>query len=112
MNRMAGITGFAMGAMLLLSGTAALAEMPNTAKAAGCTACHSLEAKLVGPAWRDIAVRYRDEAGARELLIDKVKQGGSGNWTEVTGGIPMPPNSPRVSDEDIAGLVDFLLALE
>jgi hypothetical protein len=38
--------------------------------------------------------------------------GGKGNWTDVTGGIPMPPYSPRVSDEDIAGLVDFILSLE
>ncbi|MDH5694727.1 MAG: cytochrome C, partial [Gammaproteobacteria bacterium] len=44
-------------------------------------------------------------------LIEKVKKGGKGNWTQVTGGVPMPPYSPRVSDGDIETLVDFVLSL-
>jgi len=44
-------------------------------------------------------------------LIAKVKTGGKGNWTAVTGGVPMPPYSPRVSDENIEKLVDFVLGL-
>jgi cytochrome c len=43
--------------------------------------------------------------------VEKVKKGGKGNWTAVTGGVPMPPNSPRVPDGDIEKLVTFLLAL-
>lgn len=82
------------------------------AKQSGCLACHSIEKKIVGPAWNDVAARYKGNAAAeRDQLIEKVKSGGKGNWTEVTGGIPMPPYSPRVADEDIAKLVDFVLAL-
>jgi len=45
-------------------------------------------------------------------LINKVKRGGKGNWLQVTGGVPMPPYSPRVSDANIESLVDFVLSLE
>jgi cytochrome c len=83
----------------------------DLAKTSGCLACHSVEAKIVGPAWNDVAVKYKGDDGAKALLIDKVKKGGKGNWTEVTGGAPMPPYSPRVSDENIEKLVDFILTL-
>ena len=81
------------------------------AKKSGCLACHAIEKKVVGPSWNDVAARYKDEDGSRDKLIEKVKKGGKGNWTEVTKGIPMPPYSPRVKDEDIEKLVDFVLAL-
>ncbi|MCC6207635.1 MAG: c-type cytochrome [Gammaproteobacteria bacterium] len=81
------------------------------AQQSGCLACHSIEKKIVGPAWQDVAARYKGNAGARDQLIVKVKAGGKGSWTEVTGGVPMPPYSPRVSDENIAALVDFVLSL-
>ncbi len=67
--------------------------------------------KVVGPAWKDVAKRYAGQKDARSKLIKKVKKGGKGNWTEVTKGIPMPPYSPRVSDQDIETLVDFILKL-
>lgn len=76
----------------------------------GCLACHKIEAKLVGPAWRDVSKRYKGDPGAKAALIAKVKAGGKGNWTDVTGGIAMPPNSPRVSDENIEKLVTFVLS--
>lgn len=81
------------------------------AKASGCLACHSVERKIVGPAWQEVAARYRNETAIRNRLIDKVKKGGAGNWTEVAGGVPMPPYSPRVKDRDIERLVDFVLSL-
>ncbi len=87
-------------------------EAKGIAKKSGCFACHSIEKKVVGPAWRDVSKRYKGDEGARERLIKKVHTGGKGNWTEVTGGMPMPPYSPRVSDEDIEKLVDFVLSLE
>lgn len=82
------------------------------AKKSGCLNCHSVEKKIVGPAWRDVAKRYKGQAGARTQLIAKVKKGGAGNWTKVTGGTPMPPNFPRVASDDIETLVDFVLSLE
>ena len=92
-----------------ISGSA-LADL-ELAKQSGCLACHSIEKKVVGPAWKDVSAKYKGDAGARARLIEKVKKGGKGNWTSVTGGVPMPPYSPRVSDENIAKLVDFVLSI-
>ncbi len=100
----------ATGAALMFAAAPAPADM-DLARASGCLACHALEAKIVGPSWKDVNARYAGQPGAREMLIDKIKLGGRGNWTDVTGGVPMPPYSPRVSDEDIARLVDFVLGL-
>ena len=104
--------GFALLSALALPGTARADEDALAlAKKSGCLACHSVEKKVVGPAWKDVSARYKDDAGARERLVEKVKTGGKGNWTEVTGGVPMPPYSPRVADADIEKLVDFVLSL-
>lgn len=83
----------------------------DLAKKSGCLACHKIETKLVGPAWRDVSQRYKGDAAAKARLVEKVKKGGKGNWAAVTGGVPMPPNSPRVSDENIGKLVTFVLSL-
>ncbi len=88
----------------------AMADL-ELAKKSGCLACHGVEKKVVGPAWKDVAAKYKGDAGARAMLIEKVKKGGKGNWTEVTHGVPMPPYSPRVSDANIEKLVDFVLGL-
>jgi cytochrome c len=81
------------------------------AKKSGCLACHSIEKKVVGPAWMDVSKKYKGDSSVKETLVNKVKTGGKGNWTEVTGGVPMPPYSPRVADEDIETLVGFVLSL-
>jgi cytochrome c len=87
------------------------ADMPPLAKKSGCTACHAIDKKIVGPAWADVAKKYKGDGGAKAALVAKVKKGGKGNWTSVTGGVPMPPYSPRVADADIEKLVDFVLGL-
>ncbi len=102
------ITAAALASALIA--TPALADL-DLAKKSGCLACHSVEKKVVGPAWKDVAAKYKGDAGARDMLITKVKKGGKGNWTEVTGGVPMPPYSPRVADADIETMVDFVLGL-
>ena len=99
----------AAAAALMIS-TQASADLA-LAKKSGCLACHSVEKKIVGPAWKDVAAKYKGDAGAKDRLIGKVKKGGKGNWTKVTGGAPMPPYSPRVSDENIGKLVDFIMGL-
>lgn len=102
-------------AMIMLSAvaTASFAEDANLdlAKKSGCLACHSVDKKVVGPAWKDVGAKYKGKADARATLIEKVKKGGKGNWADVTGGVPMPPYSPRVPDADIEKLVDFILTL-
>ena len=97
-------------AALMLGAQAAYADL-DLAKKSGCLACHSIENKVVGPAWKDVAAKYKGDGAARDALIAKVKKGGKGNWTAVTGGVPMPPYSPRVSDANIEKLVDFILGL-
>jgi cytochrome c len=57
-----------------------------------------------------VSKRYKGDPGAKARLVAKVKAGGKGNWTEVTGGVSMPPYSPRVSDENIEKLVTFVLS--
>ena len=95
----------AAAAALFVSGQAA-ADL-DLAKKSGCLACHSIEKKIVGPAWKDVSAKYKGDAAARDMLIAKVKKGGKGTW----GPAPMPPYSPRVSDANIEKLVDFVLGL-
>ncbi len=76
-------------------------------KKTGCTACHSIDKKLIGPPYVDVAAKYKGDAGAAAKLAEKVKKGGSGVW----GQIPMPPN-PQVSDADIKTLIAYILALK
>ncbi len=84
----------------------------NIAKKSGCFACHDIDKKKVGPPWKKVAERYQKTEGAREELIKSIKKGSKGKWKELTKGAVMPANSPRISDETIEKLVDFILALK
>ncbi|MDH5377135.1 MAG: hypothetical protein OEX00_02290, partial [Gammaproteobacteria bacterium] len=68
-------------AMVLALGVsqAQAADMPPLAKKSGCTACHAIDKKVVGPAWADVAKKYKGDGGAKAALVDKVKKGGKGN---------------------------------
>lgn len=70
-----------------------------------CVSCHAIDKKLVGPAYKEVAAKYKGDATAAARLVDKVKKGGSGVW----GPIPMPPN-PTVPDGDVKAIVDWILA--
>ena len=114
MKRYLLILGFTMMPVLMspsLIYAADQAAALDLAKKSGCLACHSVEKKVVGPAFKDISARYKGDSTAKEKLVAKVKTGGKGNWTEVTGGVPMPPYSPRIPDQDIETLVTFVLSL-
>ncbi len=76
------------------------------AQSSNCLACHSVDKKVIGPAFMDIAAKYKDDSAAADMLVDKVKNGGTGNWGEI----PMPPN-PAISDEDARTLVEWVLSL-
>jgi cytochrome c len=73
----------------------------------GCFNCHDIHKRLRGPAWADVAERYRGDETVFERLVDKVRNGGGGNW----GDEAMSPNR-RVPEEDIRTLVEWLLTLE
>ena len=103
--------GVSSAAVLLLGVTGTASADLELPKKSGCLACHAVDKKVEGPSLKDIATKYKGNTGAKATLIDKVKKGGKGNWTEVTGGVPMPPYSPRVSDADIEKLVNFVLSL-
>jgi cytochrome c551/c552 len=80
------------------------------AKQNGCFECHSVKDKLIGPSFLDIAERYKGDTKARERLIAVLKKGGRGNWPELnTRGVPMPPYSGRLNDQEISSLVDWTL---
>lgn len=98
-------------AALAFAGTAN-AALDNAAAEAmmkkdGCAACHAIDKKIVGPAYIDVAAKYKGDAGAAAKLEAKVKAGGSGVW----GPVPMPPNS-AVPDADIKALVAWILTLK
>ena len=80
------------------------------AKKSGCLKCHSVDKAVIGPAYKDVAARYKGNAKAREELIKTVKDGGIGHWTNVTDGGPMPPHGKRLSDANIKILVDWVLS--
>jgi|PersoiStandDraft_1058852.scaffolds.fasta_scaffold35073_1 cytochrome c len=120
------IVSMIAAAGLIVAGSALATDMPALAKKSGCIACHTIEKKLVGPAWRDVSKAYNSNGAtttgkkvadilaehkaktAEEWLRQKVAKGGSGNW----GTAAMIPNAPKVSEADIKELVEFVLSLE
>lgn len=80
----------------------------DLATKSGCMACHNIDMKLVGPSYKEVAAKYKDQDGARDMLVASVIKGGVNKW----GPVPMPPKGGRadVSDEDIGKIVDWILA--
>ena len=91
------------GAHAVLDKAAAAALM----KKDGCVACHEVDKKLIGPAFQDVAAKYRSDKDAAPKLRDKVKKGGAHVWGESA----MPPNV-LATDADIKELVDWILSLK
>jgi cytochrome c len=97
---------------LILGATAAaLATSANAqeelAKKHNCFACHAVDKKVVGPSYKEVAAKYRNDKAAPAKLFDKVKKGGAGVW----GPVPMPPNA-QVPDADVKSLVNWILSLK
>lgn len=72
----------------------------------GCTGCHAVDHKVVGPSFNDVAAKYRGK-DVEAALAEKIKNGGSGVWGEI----PMPPN-PQVPDPDLHAMVKWILTLK
>jgi len=77
------------------------------AQSKNCMACHQIDRKLVGPAYKDVAAKYAGQAGAVARLVPKVMKGGAGVW----GPVPMPAN-PQVSEAEATQLVQWILSLK
>jgi len=98
----------ALSALAALSVVAAPAlANEELAKKHACTACHAIDKKLVGPGYKEVANKYRGDAKAEAMLVEKVKKGGVGVW----GQVPMPPNA-SVPDADVKTLVKWVLSLK
>ena len=94
---------------LMVAGSVLATEMPEAAKKNGCTACHKIDTKLVGPGWMDVSKKYKGDKGAADALLAKVSKGGSGNW----GTMPMPAQDPAgKKQDDMKALVKFILELD
>ncbi|MDN4035611.1 c-type cytochrome [Massilia sp. YIM B02443] len=77
----------------------------DLAKAKNCMTCHTVQTKLVGPAYKDVAERYAGQKSAEDKLVQKVLKGGAGVW----GPVPMPAN-PQVSEAEARTLVKWVLS--
>jgi cytochrome c len=97
---------FVIGLALALATAGAWADATEDAmNKAGCMACHTKDKKLVGPAFKEIAAKYKGQ-DATAKLIEKVRKGGSGTF----GPIPMAPNGPdKISDTDLKAAVELIL---
>lgn len=96
--------------------------MLKLATSSGCMACHSILPAArradglppIAPAWRDVAVKYRDDPGAAERLTRTVLTGSnpaSRHWAGKVGTVTMPPNAAAISEADARALVNWILVL-
>ncbi len=96
-------------AAALIAGTALTAQAGPAEDAlnkGGCMACHAKDKKLVGPAFKDVAAKYKGQGDAVAKLTEKVRKGGAGVW----GPIPMPANGPdKISDADLKLVIESIL---
>ena len=91
--------------LMSLAATALSAATPEElAKSKNCMACHAVSTKLVGPAYKDVAAKYKGQKDAEDKLVQKVMTGGAGVW----GPVPMPPN--QVTDAEAHTLVKWVLS--
>ena len=95
-------------ALLFLSLSAGLAAPAladlQLAQSKNCMACHAIDKKLIGPSFKDVAAKYKDDKGAADMLAGKIIKGGSGVW----GPIPMPANT-QVNEADAKKLAAWVL---
>jgi cytochrome c len=95
-----------LAAALIFSSSSAFASL-DLAKSKNCMACHSVENKVVGPAFKEVAKKYAGDKTAEAKIVQKIIKGGSGTW----GAIPMPAN-PQVSEADAKTLAKWVLSLK
>lgn len=97
----------ALTAVLSFSATAFAADDGEALfKKSGCAACHKVDGKAVGPSFKDVAAKYKDDKTAQATLELKVRNGGKGSF----GAMSMPPTGKSVSDESIKTLVTWVLS--
>jgi cytochrome c len=105
MNRKFAVAAFVGACGMLTIGAPAFASQ-QLAKDKNCLACHAVDKKLVGPSYKDIAAKYKNDKNAQAMLVKKVRDGGVGVW----GQIPMPAN-PQVNEQEAQALVKWVLSM-
>ncbi len=80
-------------------------EAPELARRSGCLGCHNVEVKIVGPAYKDVAAKYRGKAEGLDRVEHQITHGGSGQW----GQIPMPPFT-QFTPEEVEALAKWVLS--
>ncbi|HJW02769.1 MAG TPA: c-type cytochrome [Azospira sp.] len=93
-------------ASLVMFGQAHAADELALAKSKNCLSCHTVDRKLVGPGYKEVAAKYKDDKTAQAKLAAKIKAGGKGSWGEV----PMPPNN--VTEDEAKRLATWVLSLK
>lgn len=78
---------------------------PELARSKNCVACHSVERRMVGPAYKAMAERYPADDDNVRTLSEKIRKGGGGVW----GPMPMPPQA-NVSPEEAEALARWILS--
>lgn len=96
-----------VGTALVVFASGSAMANADLAKAKNCMACHSVDNKVVGPGYKDVAKKYAGDKTAEAKLVQKVMKGGSGTW----GAIPMPAN-PQVTEAEAHTLVKWVLSLK
>jgi len=91
-----------IGAAVLVSAPAFASK--ELAQKNACLACHTVDKKLVGPAYQDVAKKYAGQKDAEANLVKSIKAGGSGKW----GPVPMPAQA-ALSDSDAKTLAAWIL---
>jgi cytochrome c len=95
----------ALSVALSISATVFASDDAETLfKKSGCAACHKIDGKSVGPSYKDVAAKYKDDKAAHAKLEAKIRSGGKGSF----GSMPMPPQ--KISDADIKTLVTWVLS--
>ena len=96
-------------ALFALAGVASAPAFAQAdlAQKKNCMACHSVDKKVLGPAFKDVAAKYAGQKDAVDKLAEKVVKGGTGAW----GNIPMPAN-PQVTEAEAKQLVQWILTLK
>lgn len=101
MKRIIPALALAAGTLVTMGNALAVDELH---KKYACTACHADDKKLVGPAYKEVAAKYKGDKDAVKKLSEKVRKGGTGVW----GQIPMPPN-PTPTDAELKSMVEAVL---
>jgi cytochrome c len=97
----------AAAVLTLASGPLLAADAQELLKEKACLSCHTPDKKLVGPAYKEVAAKYKSRKDAEAYLVKKIKEGSTGVW----GPIPMPPNG-AVSDDDAKTLAKYILTVK